>query len=1724
MSGWPNSDAQGRREGSAIGADAATTLLAGRMPARADGSYAHCSLSIPDSLWRGCSGDGDREWRIASVVALVAARLVPPDSVLGLAIESPHAGFPRRRSGTVDPQWSLAECERQLRAIDETTGDPPVVIRFTAAGDVQLRGLSAPGIERLGALVQRAVNAQASPGRMERDAGIQTHDLLDSIEVAHLDRLAGYRLEYDRDATVADCFESIVQATPDALALRASDGELRYAELEARANRFAWQLLGAGVRAHERVGVALGRSLDLAIAYLGIVKAGAVFVPLDDRMPADRVASLLDRMEIGRVVVSNTTPDAALPPRVERLRIDRDAASPLADAHGVVAPPPRTTRAEDPAYVMFTSGSTGEPKGVVVPHRAIVRLARSADYVALDADTVMLGYAPVSFDASTLEVWGPLLNGGRLALAPPGLLSLSDLAAFIEAEKCTVVWLTSGLFNELVDAGLVGRLQSVRCLLTGGDVVSPAHVRRALAALPRCALVNGYGPTENTTFSCCYRIEPGAEVPAPLPIGRPIANSSAHVLDQHGVEVPVGAIGELWVGGDGVALGYVGGTAADDERFVASPDVARWAGRRYRTGDLVRWRDDECLEFLGRSDTQIKLRGFRVEPGEVEAALRQHPAIIDGAVVATGSGAQRQLVAHVVPRPGHSVHPSEVRTFLRGLLADYMVPAVVTLHERLPVTATGKVDRRMLSASSVASAPDGAASPVRAEADVETILREIFARVLALQSVGPTDGFFDLGGASLSALVVLETLRREHGITLPVADFFAAPSPAGAAARLGAARASTPGRREAVAPARQTADAAIAIVGMAGRFPGAPSVDAFWRVVCDGVDTVERFDPATLDTSVSADDRSSPDYVAARGMLTGVEEFAAGFFGVPRRQAELMDPQLRVLTEVAWEALESCSLVPERSNKTIGVFAGMNFSGYLFHHVLRHPELVRAAGPLPVQFATEKDYVATGLAHRLDLTGPAVSINTACSTSLVAIAQACLALRAGQCDVALAGGVSITVPQRVGHRYDEGSMLSRDGTTRPFDRDATGTVFSDGAGIVVLKLLADAEADGDSIQAVIRGVAVNNDGARRASFTAPSVDGQRRVIRRALVDAGWSAASIGYVEAHGTATPLGDPIEVEALTRTYREDTDETGFCAIGSVKGNIGHCTIAAGVAGVIKTALSLRHGMLPASLHFENPNPQLAFETTPFRVNATTRPWLSDGRPRRAGVSAFGVGGTNAHVLLEEYIPAVRDRAAGSPANRSLLLPFSAETPKQLSTLIAQTAESLPDSTDELADLACTLGTGRRVLRHRAFVIAPDAVAARSQLGGGVLGRIRYADAGLRPPRALFLFAGQGTQYPGMAAALHRSEPVFRGALDAVLAVFESEGVRVEELLMQSASTATSAERLRQTAVAQPAIFAMQVATARLWMDRGVRPDGVLGHSIGEFAAAVIAGVFDLGAAARLVVARGRAMQACAPGGMLSVRAAVDAVIPYLSDQVELAADNAPAHCVLAGTEEALATVAAALERAGVAHRRLETSHAFHSSRMEPAVTAFASALTDVTTKAAECTFISSCTGAAVGSETLGRAEYWTSQLRSPVRFREALLAASDDRLALMLDVGPRSAVAPLARQTLAFRSDTRIVSSFDVSGSEGEEADEMVRALGNAWLAGAPVDFTALYGDGPRRRARLTPYPLRRERYWLDRPQQDVSANQDNDGDGGDVAALIERQQEVLRLQLSLLATHV
>lgn len=1464
------------------------------------------------------------------------------------------------------------------------------------------------------------------------------------------------------DDTVHGLFAAMAVVSPRAIAVVHGQVQLSYAELEARASRVAAGLCSRGVVAGSTVALLLERGIDAIVAIIGILKAGGVYLPLDRSHPRERLQFVVRDASAVLVVVDDSGHGEQLDLAVPEITVAALESGSAAGSAGLAA-----LGGDALAYVMYTSGSTGEAKGVEIAHRSIIRLVRDVDYVRLDDATRILHAAPLGFDASTLEIWGALLNGGCVVIHPERIPSGPGLARTIKHERVRIAWLTAALFNMIVDDD-PHHLDGLEQLLIGGEALSVAHVRRALAALPETKIINGYGPTECATFAATWPIP--SDLPADtgsIPIGRPISDTSLYVLNARGEPVPVGVVGELHIGGAGVARGYLGRPELSAERFVSDPFGGPGA-RMYRTGDLVRWLPQGVVEFIGRVDGQVKIRGFRIETGEIEMALARHPALRATAVMAREDRpGQKRLVAYHVD--GAPVTAAQLRDFLARSLPEFMLPSLFVSLAALPLTANGKLDRRALPVPD-STRPELAVSFAPAHGPLEQRICALFADLVGVDEVGRDDNFFDLGGNSL--LAVRAVARLDEGAGVPsITDFFRTPN----AREL--ARIIESGQDASVSAARMsrgrggTADEPIAIVAMAGRFPGAKDVEAFWENLCAGRDSITHFEPDRIDPWVPPAQRDDPAYVRARGVIDGVEDFDAGFFGISAREADLTDPQHRVFLELCWEVLERAGHVPDSHDAPVGIFAGMYNATYFQRHVSAYPDLVEMLGAFQVMLANEKDYITNRVAHKLNLTGPSVSVHTACSTSLVAICQAVDALRAGRCAMALAGGASVTCPPRSGYLYQEGAMLSPDGHTRTFSADAQGTVFSDGAAVVLLKRLSDAVADGNHIHAVIRGCAVNNDGGEKASFTAPSAAGQAAVVAMALDDAGVDARSISYVEAHGTATPLGDPIEIEGLTSAFRRSTDARGYCAIGSVKSNVGHLVIAAGATGLIKTALALDSRRLPASLHVDALNPVIDFANSPFVVNRELCDWQGDW-PLRAGVSAFGVGGTNAHVVLEEAPPArLSDRIEGPH-----LLVLSARTSEALAESARRLVGHLQASPDEnLADVAFTLSQGRKAFAQRVTVVADAPADAIAKLGQLKIAKSnnRVGDAGV-----VFMFPGQGAQYPGMGRGLHAREPVFRAALDECVELLAGElGFDLRERLFSDA-----ADALLDTGVTQPATFAIEYALARLWMSLGLVPRLLIGHSVGEFVAAVLAGVMSLEDGLRLVARRGRLMQAQPAGAMLSVRLGSESLKARLPASLSLAVENGPSACVVAGEIADIETMRIALEADGVACRALRTSHAFHSAMMDPVLAPFRAEVGRVALSAPKLPIMSTLSASLLADDEAISADYWTRHLRGTVRFHSALscLLESHPDVAL-IEVGPRATLTTLARQQ-AQKPRLVVASLADSAALEGSA---WLAAVGQLWATAVPLKLALLDRRIHKRRVRLPTYPFERQRHWLDAP---------------------------------------
>ena len=877
----------------------------------------------------------------------------------------------------------------------------------------------------------------------------------------------------------------------------------------------------------------------------------------------------------------------------------------------------------------------------------------------------------------------------------------------------------------------------------------------------------------------------------------------------------------------------------------------------------------------------------------------------------------------------------------------------------------------------------------------------------------------------------------------------------------------------------------IAIVGMAGRFPGARSVAELWQNLLAGRETIDRFSPDDLEPAHAEDmeARADPNYVRARGVLADADKFDEQFFGFSPKEAEVLDPQHRLFFEAAWEALEHGGFDPKTFAGPVGVFAGATPNSYFLSNLLSRRDVTDLVGLLTTQMANQDQYIATRVAYKFDLRGPAINIQTACSTSLVAVCTAVQSLQSYQCDMALAGGVSVQVPQRRGYLYQEGSILSPDGHCRAFDRDAGGTVFSNGLGVVVLRRLRDALADGDTVYAVIKGAALNNDGNSKVSFTAPSVDGHAQVIALAQALGGIDPETISYIEAHGTGTALGDPIEIAGLTQAFRAGgASGKGFCAIGSLKTNIGHLDAAAGVAGLIKATLALHHKTLPASLNYQSPNPKLDIENTPFFVNSSLREWPAGVTARRAGVSSFGVGGTNAHVVLEEAPPPAPIEGI-SPSEQLLLL--SARDADALQRATTQLQAHLEnDRTTDLADLAYTLQVGRRGFNHRLALVCRGRDDALALLQGKDPKRVHQRSRDAADVGVAFMFPGQGAQYVNMGRTLYDTEPRFREEIDAcaeVLKPFLAVDLR-DVLYPQGAPGEREQQQLTQTAITQPALFAVEFALAQLWLSWGLKPSCLIGHSVGEYVAACIGGTFTRDDALALLAQRARLMQDMPFGSMLAVRASADQLQGDLGPRTSIAALNAPNLTVVSGDQETISALAATLSARDVASRLLPTSHAFHSAMMEPIVARFTALVGNTARQAPTLPWVSSLTGKLITDAQATDPSYWARQLREPVQFMDGVGQLIDRHLVLV-EVGPGQALASLTRQHPERDPEQLIVTSLHPAQDFKADREYMLGAAGQLWTRGVALDWSRLHAGAPRRRVAAPTYPFARQRRWVD-----------------------------------------
>ncbi|BBD60568.1 beta-ketoacyl synthase [Nostoc sp. HK-01] len=876
----------------------------------------------------------------------------------------------------------------------------------------------------------------------------------------------------------------------------------------------------------------------------------------------------------------------------------------------------------------------------------------------------------------------------------------------------------------------------------------------------------------------------------------------------------------------------------------------------------------------------------------------------------------------------------------------------------------------------------------------------------------------------------------------------------------------------------------IAIIGLSGRFPGAKNIAEFWQNLQAGVESITFFtDEELISSGVEPTIVDNPKYVKARGVLADAELFDAPFFGFTPKEAEITDPQHRLFLECAWSALENAGYNCENYPGSIGVYAGSSLSSYLFN-IYINENIRNSVDAHQIAIGGDKDFLSTRVSYKFNLQGPSYTVQTACSTSLVAVHLACQSLLNGECEMALAGGVSISALRKQGYFYKEGGIGSPDGHCRAFDANAQGTVGGEGVGIVVLKRLEDAIADQDTIYAVIKGSATNNDGSQKVSYTAPRIESQAKVIRTAQVVAEVPPETITYIEAHGTGTSLGDPIEIAALTEAFRASTEKSGFCAIGSLKTNSGHLDAAAGIAGLIKTVLALKHQKIPPSLHYQAPNPQIDFANSPFYVNTQLTDWQTNGTPRRAGVSSFGIGGTNAHVILEEA-PIIEQGSRGAGVQgRFYLLLLSAKTSTALETATENLVQHLQQNQDiNLADVAYTLAVGRKAFEHRRILVCQNLEHSITAFTSPDSPEVftNYQKSGHSP--VVFMFPGQGSQYVDMGKELYESQPEFREQIDYCAELLKPHlNLDLREVLYPQA---TQTPELTQTAIAQPALFVIEYALAKLWMSWGVHPEAMIGHSIGEYVAATLAGVFNLEDALTLVATRGSLMQQQPGGAMLSVQMSESEIQPFLGGELALAASNSPSSCVVSGTINAIAQLEQKLQQQGINYRRLHTSHAFHSQMMDAVVEPLTQLLQQISLHPPQIPLISNVSGTWIDATIATNPDYWAKHLRQTVLFSKGITELLQQPERIFLEVGSGRTLSTFVKQ----HQKPEVVTLTSLRHPQEQKSDIafILNTLGRLWLQGIKVDWLSFYRHEKPYHIPLPTYPFERQRYWIEAQPQ-------------------------------------
>lgn len=1479
----------------------------------------------------------------------------------------------------------------------------------------------------------------------------------------------------DFNFTVTELFELQANKNPYILALKDISTELTYSTLDKVTNQLARILKLKSVQQGDFVAILLDPCVDFFICILAIIKLGATYVPLDTHAPKARINEILNDSNPKAIITckeyfSSLKSTKTATYLFKQLQLESKNLS----NKNIKS----KTLPTSPLYMIYTSGSTGKPKGVVVRHRAVVNLAVIDNITATQKGEHVGQFCNLAFDGSVFETWNALLNGAVLYIIhEKARKNHNYLKQIINEFEIRYLLIPTGYFHQLLKS-FPETLDFLHTISFGGEQVNVHLLKnfiefRKTKNLP-VKLINVYGPTEATVFSSCnvvyskkiYNDEQLAS------IGFKTANTKTYVVDNQG---HLAEEGELWVSGVHLAVNYHNSPSHTEEKFIQNPfSQDELFAKIYKTGDRVRYLSTRELLYLGRSDDQVKIGGFRIHLNEIERELMNHETIsLASVAVEVGGGSHQFLTAYIVfdDTKENTLHTEEIRSFLAQKLPVYMLPSKYIKVEKLPLTLIGKVDKNKLR--NITQTDLSFHIDSESESQIEETIKSIWKNLLNLSSIDSNKNLFDLGANSLLITEACYRINKELQCNLQMVDMLSQPTIHKLSEFLDGNL-----DKETIRKHNRSISKDIAIIGMSCRFPNAQNINEFWQALCEGNDCLTRFD----DTSLPSSHLTDENFVPVKGVFDNANKFDADFFNFSPVDAKITDPQHRIFLECAWEALEHAAIAPGKmQSKVISLFSGMTDTTYLTENLEKSQWSCNETNAFQRRIATSMGMLSTQVSYRLNLKGRSVNLNTACSTGLVTIDHACQDLILGQSDIALAGASSIVFPEKQSYLYQSGNILSKDGKCRPFSSESNGTVFSNGVGIVVLKRLEDAINDKNTIYAVIKGCGVNNDGADKLGFTAPSLKGQTSCIQEALHQAQLNPEKISYLEAHGTGTSLGDAIEIKALNTVYRQYTDKINFCALGSVKANIGHTDVTAGIAGIIKTALCLFHKKIPPLIHFKIPNPHLSLSNSPFYVNTTLIDWNTPNN-RYAGVSSFGVGGTNAHVILCNYDENEKTSLTPSSEREELVL-LSAKTQPALQDSVNKMNCYIKTCGDiSLKNLAFTLQTGRENFKWRQFSVGKKTLEILKNFENN----IPKSYDGTIKPSLVFMFSGQGSQYTKMAMGLVETVPKFAHYLRL--------GAKLAQPLLQcdllSLLSETDSTKLHETEYAQPALFIVEYALAKILMECGIVPDVLVGHSIGEYVAACLSGVFSFEDGIKLVCRRGLLMATAPKGAMLSLETTKEILEQYIRiADVDIALHNTTHHFVLSGSTEEILKLEEYLSKRNLSFQRLKVSHPFHSRHMAFLKESFLELFANIKLCAPKIPIISNATGDWLLESEATSPNYWYQHLRETVQFSASVKRILQNKNPLFIELGPGQSLCGFIKAI-----NNKANAFFTIPDRRQLTSDlfQLLSTLGELWTRGVDINVKNLVETKDCKYIPLPTYPFQRHRYWVEPNKKSITNN--------------------------------